>query len=281
MAKQIKISKMQGLFKRWSVLSTVTIFLLLIGGCEKEDYTLPVDFSLYFTTSTDAILGGSVEIEEISFNLNSLDIQGYRELGDDVFLTRSFTQGKKFIIKPSLLNVYEKFDIPQGVYHPITFLLNFKPDYNETELINDILDCLEDYNESEDILVMQEELGDIIEDYLEYINPSILVKARFTFNNSTKNLLIVVNDPIKFQVIASNKNGGNEIALDKSITNSGRLVVDPSYWLSVITPTMLDDAYTGIIESDEYVFLSKYVNSNIYSAIFNRIEESTILVVNE
>ncbi len=272
---------MLGLLKRWFLLSTVTIFLLLIGGCEKEDYTLPVDFSLYFTTSTDAILGGSVEIEEISFNLNSLNIQGYRELGDDVFLTRSFTQGKKFIIKPSLLNVYEKFDIPQGVYHPITFSLNFKPDSNEAELINDILDWLEDYNESENLQELQEDLGDIIEDYLEYINPSIFVKAKFTYNNYTKNLLIVVNDPIIFQIIASNKNGGNEITLDKSITNSGRLVADPSYWLSVITPSMLDNAYTGIIESDEYVLLSKYVNSNIYSAIFNRIEESTVLLVNE
>jgi hypothetical protein len=271
---------MKSRYNKWTVLPYMLLFIL-IGGCEKEDYTLPVEFTLNFTIKNEAILGGSITIDEIGLGLNSIDIRGYREQGDDVFLTRNFDQGKNFIVKPTSNNITEKFDIPQGTYNPITFSLIFKPDPDESGLIDDILDWLADVEEEDDLEGLQEDLGDIIEDYLEDITPCIIMKGKFTHNSITKHLLIVVNDPLTFQVLGKNRNEGSEVILDKNIVNVGNLQVNPSYWFSVITPAMLNGAFIGLVDDEEYIFLSKYVNSQIYSAVFNRMEESTVLTINE
>lgn len=272
---------MKSQYCRWSVILFMLLFIL-IGGCEPEDYTLPVEFRLNFTIKSEAILGGSITIEEVGLGLNSINIRGYREQGDDVFLTRNYNQGKNFIIKPASAIIFEKLDIPQGTYNPISFSLIFQPDSDESDLIDDILDWIEDVEEEDDELEeLQEDLGDIIEDYLEDITPSIIVKGKFTFNNSTKHIVIVVNDPLTFQILGQNRHGGPEVTLDRNIVNIGTLQINPSYWFTVINPSMLNDAFIGLIDDEEYIFLSKHVNSQIYGAIFNRMEESTILTINE
>lgn len=263
---------------------SVTTYLLLIslmGGCKKEDFTLPVEFELNFTIKNEAILGGTITIDEIGLGLNSIDIRGYREQGDDVFLTRNFDKGKNFIIKPASTNSTEELDLPQGTYNPISFSMIFKPDAAESEIIEDIMEWLEDVEEEDDLEELQEDLGDIIEQYNENITPCIFVKGKFTYNGSTKHIIFVVNDPLTFQLFGKNRNGESEITLDGEITNSGNLQINPSYWFSVITPSMLNNAFIGLIDDEEYIFLSKHINSQIYGAIYNRIEQSTILTINE
>ena len=257
------------------------IFFILTGGCEKEDFALPVGFSLHFTIKNEAILNGSITIDEIGLGLSMIDIRGYREQGDDVFLTRNIDNGESFIMTPTTTNMSENLDIPQGNYNPIVFSLIFKPDEYESDLTDDILDWLEDLDEDDDIQGLQESLGDIIEDYLENLTPCIILKGKFTYNNSTKHIVIVVNDPLTFQIHGKNRNGGSEVILDKNYGNNGNMQINPSYWFSIITPSVLNDAFIGLIDDEEYIFLSKYVNSQIYGAIFNRMEESTILTINE
>lgn len=272
---------MKSQYNKWAVIPFMLLFILM-GSCEKEDFTLPIEFKLNFTIKNEAILGGSITIDEIGLGLQSININGYREQGDDVFLTRNFDPKKNFIINPALPGITEIFDIPQGAYNPISFSLIFQPDADESDLTDDILDWLEDFEEEDDDLEeLQEDLGDIIEDYLEDISPAIMVKGEFTYNNSTKHIVIAVNDPLTFQILGKNRDGGSEVVLDKNIVNSGNLQIDPSYWFSVITPSMLNDAFIGLIDDEEYIFLSKYVNSHIYGTIFNRMEESTTLKINE
>ncbi len=272
---------MKSQYDKWAVITFILLFFL-IGSCEKEDYTLPVEFRLNFTIKNESIQDGSMTIEEIGVGLNSIDIRGYREQGDDVFLTRDFDQGKFFVIKPSLPSVTEKFDIPQGVYNPISFSYNFKHDNEEDDLIEEIVEWRVDLEEEDyELEDLQEDLGDIIEDYLEDINPCIIVKGKFTENYKTKHIVVVVNDPLTFQTHGKNKNGGSEVILDKDIVNIGNLQLNPSYWFSGITPEMLNNAFIGLIDDEAYIFLSKHVNSQIYAAVFNRMEESTTLTINE
>ena len=257
------------------------LLIFLIGSCQKEDYTLPVEFRLNFTIKIEPILDGSITIDEIGLGLNSIDIRGYRELGDDVFLTRDFKQGKLFVLKPTLPFASEKLDIPQGFYNPISFSLNFQPDIEESDIIEDLLDWLEEFESGNDLEILREDLGGIIEDYLEEITPCIIVKGKYNYNGSTKHIVIVVNDPLNFQILGKNRNGGTEAILDKNIINNGNLQLNPSYWFSVITPATLNNAFIGMIDDKEYILLSKYVNSQIYNTIFSRIEVSTILTINE
>ncbi len=271
---------MRSRYYKWTVLPFLLVFIL-IGGCEKEDFTLPVDFNLSFTIKNEPILDGSIAIDEIRLELNSIDIRGYREQGDDVFLTRTFDQGKNFTLRPTATNITEKFDIPQGTYSPITFSLQFKPDAEESDLIDDILDWFEDIEEDDGLEDLQEDLGDIVEEYLEDINPCILIQGKFTHEQKTKRIVLVVNDPLAFQIQGNNMYGSAEVVLDRNIVNTGKLQLNPSYWFSVITPAMLNNALVGTLDDEEFILLSKYVNSEIYSAIFNRMEESTTLTINE
>jgi hypothetical protein len=263
---------------KWPIIF-FTLLIVLLGGCEKEDYTLPVKFNLSFTIKDEPMLGGSLTIDEIGLGLNSISILGYREQGSDVFLTRKFDDGKFFVVKPIPSNAYEKLDIPQGVYNPISFSYNFQPD--DDDLIDDILDWLEDFDEGDDLQELQEDLGDIIEDYLEDIKPCIIIKGKFTNSGKTKHIVMVVNDPLTFKILGDNRNGGAEVVLDRGITNTGNLQFNPSYWFSIITPEMLNNAVVGVIDGEEYILLSKHLNSQIYTAIFNRIEVSTTLTINE
>lgn len=262
------------------------LFFMLSGSCEKEDYTLPVEFSLDFSIDEKPVMNGMLTIDAISLGLKSIDIHGYRETGGDVFLTRSFSPGNIYVIRPNTSNETIQLDIPQGVYNPISFSLVYQPDTNETELSEDIDEWLQDVedgddDDDDDLEELQEDLGDIIEDYLEDIEPCILVKGRFVSNLTTKYLILAVNDPLSFKILSQNRTGESEVILDKDIVNSGNLNFDPSYWFSVVTPEMLNGAFIGVIDDKRYIFLSKYINSQVYSAVFSRIEESTSLTINE
>lgn len=264
----------------WSVI--LFMFLaLFIGGCQKEDHTLPATFNLNFTINDAPILGGSVEIDEIGLGLNAISISGYREEGGDVFLTRNFDKRKTFVIKPLLSIANEVVEIPQGVYNPLSLSYTFQPDNEEDDLIDEIQEWIKDIEEGEDPEELAEDLGEIIEDYLEEVNPCILVKGRYTINGKTKYLVMIVNDPLVFKILGNNKNGGSEVVLDKENVNTGNLQFNPSYWFSVISPGMLNNAFVGMIDNEEYIFLNKYINTQIYTSIFNRIEQSTTLTINE
>lgn len=271
---------MKNQYNKWFVLPFLLLFIL-IGGCEKEDYTLPVEFKLNFNIKNEAILGGAITIDEILLELNSIDIQGYREEGDNVFLSRKFVNGKNFAIKPAFTDNTEKMDIPQGMYNPISFSLIFQPDAEKNDFVDDILDWQENYKQDEDLIELQKNLGSIIEEYIEDVNPCIIVKGKFTHNASTKHIIIIVNDPLAFQIFAKNRDGGSEIILDRNKVNIGNLQINPSYWFSVINTSALNNALIGLIDNEEYILLSKHVNHQIYDAIFNRMEESTILTINE
>lgn len=266
------------------------LFAVLMVNCTKEDYTLPVDFRLNFLIDEKPVISGMLTIDAINLGLKSLDIRGYRETGGDVFLTRSFNPGDTYVIMPNRLNKTIQLNIPQGVYNPISFSLVFQPDANEAELIEEFEDWFQsaedaedddDDDDDDDLEDLQEDLGDIIEDYLEDVKPCILVKGRFISNMKTNHVILAVNDPLTFMILSKNRNGGKEVILDKNMENNGNLIFDPSYWFSVITPEMLSGALTGVIDETNYIFLSKYFNSQIYNAIFNRIEESTSLTINE
>ncbi len=269
--------------KMKNTLITVVALLIFIStwSCEKGEYTLPADFRLGMSISDKQAMGGALTIDLIKIKLNAIDIQGYRETGGNVFLTRSFKKGQTFTIRANAKNEILNFDIPQGVYKPLYFSLVFQHDDDEDDLIEDIEEWYEDVLEGDDPEELEEDLGSIIEDYLDDIEPSILVQGRFKSNKINVRLILLVNDPMTFRILLKNRSGQEEVILEKDRENTAELILDPSYWFSVITPELMNRAYLGREDGITYLFLSKYVNSNIYHAVFNRMEESTYIIVNK
>lgn len=267
--------------KNIRIIIVIFSFLVNASSCEKEDFTLPVDFRLDMSISNKPVMNGTLSVDFIKIRLNSIDIQGYREIGDNVFMTRSYKKGKTFTINPNTNNEAINFDIPQGVYKPLTFSMVFQHDDDEDDLIEDIEEWYEDLLEGDDDLEeLQEDLGSIIEDYLEEIEPSILIQGRYKTNTINARLILLVNDPLTFRIMLKNTIGQEEVVLARDKENSGNLILDPSYWFSVISPELMNSAFLGREDGITYIFLSKYINSQIYYAVFNRIEESTFIIVN-
>ncbi len=257
------------------------LFLASAWGCQKEDYTLPASLSLNMSISKKPVMGGSLVIDEIKIRLNSVDIQGYRETGGDVFMTRPYKNGKSFRIISGAGNESIKFDVPQGVYKPLSFSFVFQHDDDEDDLLEDIEEWYQDVMEGhDDPEELEEELGSIIDDYIEDIEPSILILGRYRRHHMNARLILLVNDPMTFRILTKSADGSLEIILDKEKVNSGNLIFDPSYWFSVINPELMDHAFLGRDHGITYIFLSKYVNSRIYYEVFNRIEESTSVIMN-
>ena len=250
-------------------------------GCIKLNYTLPAEFRLAMSISNKQAMDGSLTIDLIKIRLNSIDIQGYRETGGDIFMSRSFKKGKTFTVKADADNETISFDIPQGVYKPLSFSMVFQHDDDEDDLIEDIEEWYEDILEGDDDPEeLQEELGSIIEDYLDDIRPAVLVQGSYRSKTINARLIFLVNDPMTFRILLNNRNGGKEVILENVREITGELILDPAYWFSVITPELMNSAFPGKEDGVTYIFLSKYVNSHIYNAVFNRMEESTSIIVN-
>ncbi|MFW5793681.1 MAG: hypothetical protein ACOCWC_05305 [Bacteroidota bacterium] len=272
---------------RTYLVKHLLVFLLLVAmlACDdKEDYTLPADLRMQFELDDQAVLNGALSVEYLSINIASIDIEGYREVGEDIFFTRNFSEGKKFILNYASVpdNETLSFDVPQGIYNPFFFSLNFIADEDQEDFIEDIEEWYQNIEEDEMSLEeLQEELGDIIEDYLEDVESNFMLKGQYVRNQEQYNFIFVINDLNVFKIRAKNKNGDPEIALKKDIINKGRMVFNPSYWFSAISPAMIDDAHIGTIDGEKYIFLHKHINSQIYTTVFNRIEESVNLIINE
>lgn len=287
--------------KQCDIIFLVFAFLVLsFWGCDKEEHTLPVDFNLQFEVDEKPVMEGRLTIESIIISLGSIDIDGRREVGENVFLTRKFESGQIVYLNSTSPENTLSFNLPQGIYNNLTFLLNFKPDPEEEELDDDFEDWLEDMEEGEEeIEDLQVDLGDIIEDYLDEVQPCILVKAIYQRNQIFYNIIFAFNDPLLLRIMARNADGGTGVTLRKDRINQGVIVLDPSYWFSVISPPILESAFPGIIDIDDnqddddndndddddnyekFIFLHKKINSQLFSTIHNRIEESTFLYINE
>lgn len=257
--------------------------VLFVAGCEKEDYTLPVDLRMHFSITEAPVINGLISIETIAINLNSIDISGYREMGDDIFFKREFDDSRQFLLKVPEVSETLLFQIPQGVYNPLFFSLNFSPaDEDEDDLIEDIESWREDVEEDDDDFQdLQEELGDIIEDYFDDTEPCFLLSGTYRNNEEVYHLYLAINDPLIFKVKAVNNDGNQEVVLDKNVINKARLVMNPAYWFSVISPSTMNKASVGILENRKYIFIHKHLNEDIYTSVVNRIEESTEVIIND
>jgi hypothetical protein len=258
------------------------ILLILTTGCEKDEYTMPVDFELKFRIADTPVMDGKLIIRSIALNLGSIEIEGRRVVGEDVFMTRKFDDPRFIIARPHFATEAIHFNIPQGIYDRLSFQLKFWPDPEEEDLFDDFQEWLKDLEEGEvEIDALREDLGDIIEDFLEDVSPCLIMHAEYFKNNELHNVVFVINDPLSLNIIAANTFGEREVVLDRNIVNRGEIVFDPSIWFSVVQPTMLESAFYGVIDDDKYIFLHKKVNPLLFTTIYNRLNGSATLLINE
>ena len=266
-----------------SPIAIIFIILLIVtSGCEPEEHTLPVDFELKFRIAETPVMDGKLIVQSLALNLGSIEIEGRRAVGEDVFMTRKFDDPRVIIIRPNFTTEAIDFNIPQGIYDRLSFQLKFQPDPEEEDIYEDFDEWLEDMEEGEEeIDDLREDLGDIIEDYLEDVSPCVIMHAEYFKNNELYNVVFVINDPLSLNILASNIFGEREVILDRNIINRGEIVFDPSIWFSIVQPPVLESAFYGVIDDEKYIFLHKKVNPLLFTTIYNRLDGSATLLINE
>ena len=76
-----------------------SILLIITSGCEPEEHTLPVDFELKFRIAETPVIDGKLIVRSIALNLGSIEIEGRRAVGEDVFMTRKFDDPRSLVLR--------------------------------------------------------------------------------------------------------------------------------------------------------------------------------------
>lgn len=258
------------------------LWLPFLSGCTKEDFTLPASVNLRFSSTDSPVVDQNLSLEGLSFNLASIEIDGRRSVGGDIFQSKNLSDGLRVQIQGGSAKEQVPLTLPQGVYDRLTLVLKHQSDAQEADLDEGFDDWLSDVREEkESAQDLQEDLGDLIEDYLKEVNPSILLKGHYERNQISYQVIFVVNDVLSIKAVSKNKKGGQEVTLKKGITNTGVVKFDPAYWFSVVSPAMLEKAFIGDLNGVKYIFIHKKINPELFTAVYNRIEESTFIQVNE
>src|SRR3546814_168220 len=222
-------------------------------------------------------MGGKLEFGELLMHPSGIEIEVMRSTGSDVFLERDLRANAIAVGgQPSI-----HFDIPQGIYNRLTISLSFDADAEtEAEFEDDLGDLLDDLSGGIANLTTEEELGELILDYLED-DPAFVYSGTYVRAGEELELLLVINDPFVLNTTAVNGKGSREIALEKGRGNRASLHFDVNKWFSIVPEALVEKSPVGIADGKKYVLIHKKLNPGLFNMLYNRIEQYTTLVVNE
>lgn len=201
----------------------------------------PTDVDFFVDIEKSATLGGQLSFIGGHINIEYFDFDGDREKGDDVLFTKDFNTGLLIPFNESQSVAELEFMIPQGEYKRID--IGFRT-----------------FDDNGDICILVEG------NYAYSGGGSIPFRFEFT-------------DSEQFKIRAENKSGGN-ILLDKDVSSSAKIVLDPNYWFQPVPTSYFENADITDISGTNTIVINKNNNDLIYDIVLNRLEESALIVFN-
>lgn len=219
------------------------LIAITIFGCffACKKWKEPTDVDFFVDIEKSAALGGQLTFTGGKINIESFDFDGDREKGDDVLFTKDFNNGLLIPFNESQSVAELEFMIPQGEYKRID--IGFRT-----------------FDDNGDVCIL-------VEGTYTYSGGGS-IPFRFEFTDSEQ-----------FKIRAENKNGGN-ILLDKDISSSAKIVLDPNYWFQPVPTSYFENADVSNISGTNTILINKDNNDLIYDIVLNRLEESALIVFN-
>ncbi|MFO7922366.1 MAG: hypothetical protein R6U58_01585 [Bacteroidales bacterium] len=235
-----------------SILLFLFPFLLLFPSCKKE-LTLPAkvifEFGMisYENEENDLknvppvdIPKGRILIDRGTLSIESIEFDGRRDEGRDVFFVSDLRQALTVDLETGQISQPLSFDIPQGVYNRVELFFELGGDDNIPFLLEGSI-----------------RLGHLDE-----------IPLRFEYN---------IREQIRIRAEPGKRS--DKIVLRKDTPSTARVVVDAGAMFEFVNMGMIRNASLSAVEGENMILINSGMNNDIFNSIANRLEKSFRVVI--
>lgn len=215
----------------------IILILAFSWGCGKKELNEPTDVDITIDINRSPSSEGHLQFHDGYIRLASFSVEGVRQEGAEVELSKEFESGNLHYFSPSNPVSNLNIEIPQGNYTDLNIAFNT---FDDTD------------------------------------DPTILVEGTYT-NESNQNFPIIFEflSSEYFSINSESDDSNSVIELDKDIYSSAFITLDPIYWFDLISTNAWDNADLVEINGDMTILINESNNSAIYDNVADRIDEQT------
>jgi len=227
--------------------SIVILFILFVFvGCEKEDFTQPVNVDFSFgLTDTDISLkhlksGRGLSMQQGFWFLESIDFEGSREQGGDYFFSYQPSTPQEIAFYQDEWMAQLSFDIPQGIYQRVklTFHLIANVDHPAFRLNGQF-------------------------------DSQAFSAERFMFDYDVQETI---------SLVAQNAQGGKEIVFQQGKPVEAKVSINTHRMFDLVPPGLLRNAIRSEYQGRSTIQVSRKMNPEIFQLMATRVLNSTEVV---
>ncbi|MDX5448878.1 MAG: hypothetical protein LPK47_10935 [Bacteroidota bacterium] len=264
-----------------NILLGLFAMLLVLSGCSKDEFTRPTTLELQFHQDYGYAINGSLHFDEIKMRPSRVEIDGLRSVAEDIYLKTDYNPSVTWLCSQEPVESYE---VPQGDYDRIEFTYTWRQDIDLEEDQTKLIDrWYQDKYNGEDPDDLLDDMGDIVEEYIETNDdnedqPAFMLLGEYYSGGKTYLVVFVINDPWSLRAVSRNTSNTSSVVLQEGMTNLGTFDMDPSDWFTQIGASVMDNADKGLMDNGQFVILlHKKVNSQIFTSVLNRLNQSAVI----
>ncbi len=218
-------------------LLLISLAFVLLMGCQKDDLKEPTSVTVSIDINREESSNGHLSFQDGYIRLASFSVEGTRQEGSEVELSKEFEQGNLTNFSPTLPINNLDIDIPQGNYTNLDIAFNVFDDNDQTTIHVEGL----------------------------YTNQS----------NQTTPLIFDFASSEYFSINSEAEDGNPIITLDANISSSVLITLDPVYWFDSISNNLFDNATLVEINGVMTILVDENTNAAIYDIVIDRLDEQT------
>ena len=218
------------------ILLIISAIIFLIG-CSKKELNEPASVSIRMDINRAQSSSGHLEFDYGYIRLASFGVEGVRQEGPEVELSKEFETGNVHNFSSTAPVSNLDIAIPQGNY--IDLDINFNT-----------------FDDNGDPTILVEGI------YKNQASQNIPVRFEFLSSES-------------FSINSEAEDGNSVIELDKDFNSNALITLDPIYWFDLISINSWENATLTEINGEMTILINESVNSSIYDNVVDRIDEQT------
>lgn len=201
----------------------------------------PTDVKFYMDIDKSSAINNQLTFTGGEIVIEYFEFDGDREKGDDVFFGKDFADGLTIPFDETLEIEGLDFVIPQGIYKRLDIRFKTSDDVTETTLV---------------------------------------LNGNYSYSGGgTIPVRFEIEDTQSFEARAESEDGG-DIILDKDVQSPAKIILDPSYWFEPVPVSSFESADIVDFDGVNTLLINKDENSEIYNLVFDRVDESHMILFN-